>query len=156
MIIPITLNTPSSSSSTHSNSTPKLPSGLAKISNDEVVLIELQGFLEVEVNTPEERNGKFVGKLKIDDTGKPSLLIGHHLLEGKIAPLAKPLAIFHRTGGSSHRITGSGPSSSAEKDTSDDTPRKRRRTTRDGNGMVKKKIIFSKRPMPISSLPGKK
>lgn len=60
MIIPLTID----SHSPH----PKLPPGLAKISHDEVVLIELQGSLEVECNHISERDGKFVGKLKIDDT----------------------------------------------------------------------------------------
>ena len=60
MLIPITIN-----SSSPSN--PKLPSGLAKISHNEVVLVELQGSLEVECNQPSERDGKLVGKLKIDD-----------------------------------------------------------------------------------------
>jgi hypothetical protein len=40
---------------------------LAKISHDEVVLIELQGSLEVESNHPSERDGKHVGKLRIDE-----------------------------------------------------------------------------------------
>jgi hypothetical protein len=57
MIVPINFN-PSSSSS-------KLPPTLAKISHDEVVLLELQGELELE--NPSERNGMLVGTLKIDD-----------------------------------------------------------------------------------------
>lgn len=61
MLIPIDLS-PSSTVN------PKLPSCLAKISHDEVVLIELQGSLEVESNHPSERDGKHVGKLKIDET----------------------------------------------------------------------------------------
>ena len=60
MLIPITIT-----SSSPSN--PKLPSGLAKISHNEVVLVELQGSLEVECNQLSERDGKLVGKLKIDD-----------------------------------------------------------------------------------------
>lgn len=59
MLIPITI--------AHSSSEPKLPPGLAKISHDEIVLIELQGTLEVESNHPKERNGKLVGTLKIDE-----------------------------------------------------------------------------------------
>lgn len=59
MLIPITI--------AHSSSEPKLPPGLAKISHDEIVLIELQGTLEVESNHPKERNGKPVGTLKIDE-----------------------------------------------------------------------------------------
>lgn len=60
MLIPITIS-PSSSSN------PKLPPGLVKISHDEYILIELQGSLEVDLNHPSERDGKLVGKLKIDE-----------------------------------------------------------------------------------------
>lgn len=59
MLIPITFNTPSSS-------TTKLPSSLAKISHDEVVLLELQGSLEIESSHLHERDGKLVGTLTID------------------------------------------------------------------------------------------
>lgn len=59
MIIPITL----SSENSHS----KLPAGLARISNDEIVLVELQGALDTGNSHPVERNGKFIGKLSIDD-----------------------------------------------------------------------------------------
>ena len=58
MLIPIIFNSSTSS---------KLPSTLAKISNDEVVLIELQGMLEVEVAQPTDKNGKLVGKLTINE-----------------------------------------------------------------------------------------
>ena len=67
MLIPITITSPSPSN-------PKLPSGLAKISHNEVVLVELQGSLEVECNQPSERDGKLVGKLKIDE-----LTVNHYI-----------------------------------------------------------------------------
>ncbi|KAF9475116.1 hypothetical protein BDN70DRAFT_884130 [Pholiota conissans] len=179
MLIPITLA---------SSSNPKLPSGLVKISHDEIVLIELQGSLEVELNDPRERDGKFVGKLKIDDTNKPSLLIGHHFLEGKIAPLPKPYAIMVRNGPhpprepdfhssstsnpnnqnrKSHSTTRSGPGSNDNDEGDDDAmavdedsaaqgPESREGDIKQGSsagwtimGIVKKKIIFSKRPMPV-------
>jgi len=60
MLIPITFSPQFTSNS-------KLPSGLAKISHDEVVLIELQGSLDVESNHPSDRDGQFVGKLKLDE-----------------------------------------------------------------------------------------
>lgn len=78
MLIPITLAS--------SSSNPKLPSGLVKISHDEIVLIELQGSLEVELTHPRERDGKFVGKLKIDDaTVSPS---------GMLPSLLYPCALY--------------------------------------------------------------
>jgi len=156
MLIPLTIASSSSSN-------PKLPPGLVKISHDEIVLIELQGSLEVELNHPSERNGKLVGKLKIDETtNKPSLLIGHHLLEGRIAALPKPYAILVRTGPTrntavnqtypedlneeamfvdvdSHSPGPELPGSSGEGSSAGWTVA----------GIVKKKIIFSKRPMPV-------
>lgn len=59
MIIPIRVAS--------SSPNPKLPPGLAKISHDEIILVELQGALEVEYNHPSERDGKPVGKLKFDE-----------------------------------------------------------------------------------------
>jgi hypothetical protein len=59
MIIPVTI--------IPSTTNPKLPPGLAKISHDEIVLVELQGSLEVECNNDSERDGKAVGKLTIDE-----------------------------------------------------------------------------------------
>lgn len=50
-----------------STSTPKLPPALAKIAHDELVLVELQGELEVECTSDSERDGRLVGQLRIDD-----------------------------------------------------------------------------------------
>jgi chromosome transmission fidelity protein 8 len=47
----------------------KLPPSLAKISHDEVVLIELQGLLNVECKDAADRNGQLIGNLRIDETG---------------------------------------------------------------------------------------
>ncbi|KAJ2924645.1 hypothetical protein H1R20_g12443, partial [Candolleomyces eurysporus] len=183
MIIPITLPDPSTSST----SNPKLPPTLAKISHDEIVLIELQGALDVGDAHPSERNGKFVGKLSIDDgLKKPTLLIGHHLLEGKIAPIPKPLAIMHRTKSTNplsspslskkkkkkkHKSANSDlgamdvdgdekeEEEEEEEGTEEDMMEGQENTSASETegqtsqwtivGLVKKKIIFSKRPMPI-------
>lgn len=61
MLIPITFNASSSGN-------PKLPPALARISHDEVVLIELQGALQVECNHPSERDGQLVGKLTMNES----------------------------------------------------------------------------------------
>ncbi|PPQ92247.1 hypothetical protein CVT25_008929 [Psilocybe cyanescens] len=207
MIIPVTLASASTSFSSSAN--PKLPPGLVKLSNDEIVLIELQGSLEVDLNDPSERNGKLVGKLKMDEaTNKPTLLIGHHLLEGKIAALPKPYAILVRTRasittsstttiatstistapgtgdpGSANRTADQtqtvtedveldeaeaamavddnesrrrhqGPESSGDQDHDGDDDGVSLESSGSGTtwkiaGIVKKKIVFSKRPMPV-------
>ena len=61
MIIPVTFDSAGSSTAS------KLPPALAKISHDEVVLIEMQGAIEVETATPQEKNGKLVGRLQLDE-----------------------------------------------------------------------------------------
>ena len=88
--------------------------------------------------------------------GKPSLLIGHHLLEGTIAPLPKPFAVILRTEGlgnavpeleddamvlDSHTTDGPGGHPSNIGDSSS--------SSWSVVGIVKKKIVFSKRPMPV-------
>ncbi|KAF7430215.1 hypothetical protein PC9H_005917 [Pleurotus ostreatus] len=154
MIIPITLSTSPGA---------KLPSGLAKISHDEVVLIELQGALEVETTKPGEHDGKVVGRLTIDEvTSKPKLMIGHHLLEGKIATLAKPLAVLHRASPPHGTSDAMDCDQNLDRSTVDagqmgagfeETGR-----TSDNQweiiAVVKKKILFSNRPMPIVKLRG--
>jgi hypothetical protein len=64
MIISINFPTPSTS-----KWSPTLPPQLARIGHDEIVLVELQGALEVECNSSGERDGKPVGKLRIDESG---------------------------------------------------------------------------------------
>ncbi|KAG6835502.1 hypothetical protein H0H93_000764 [Arthromyces matolae] len=153
MIIPI--NVASSSSNL------KLPPGLAKISHDEVVLIELQGALEVDSNQPNERDGKLVGKLNFEEsTNKSTLLIGHHLLEGKISNIPKPLAVLVRSKAPSNSTTVSGMGALETEDVEDvemlqendqETPSSMDLGW-DMVALVKRKIVFSKRPMPVVNL----
>ncbi|KAJ7745660.1 Ctf8-domain-containing protein [Mycena metata] len=144
----ISINFPTSSAS---SSTPKLPPALAKISHDELVLIELQGALEVECTHDGERDGRLVGRLCIDEAGKkPTLMIGHHLLEGKVAQLPKPLAILQRV-----------PNVDADAmdcDDPEDSGSQRAETSGtavswDAIAVIKRKIVFAKRPMPIVGRP---
>jgi len=200
MLIPIVFN---------SSTSPKLPSALAKISNDEVVLIELQGLLVVEVAQPTDRNGKLVGKLTINDLvshlakwfeswssesddlldeisfififislcvckirgsifqsvlttmhaieqGKPTLLIGPHLLEGTINTLNKPLAVLTRVLASAKVTTPEGRGKDTmeigHENNKEDRPVTSPLTPPTqwkAVGIVKRKIVFAKRPMPI-------
>ncbi|KAJ7679118.1 Ctf8-domain-containing protein [Mycena polygramma] len=132
-----------------STSTPKLPPALAQISHDELILIELQGELEVECTSDSERDGRLVGRLCIDDAGKkPTLMIGHHLLEGKVAQLPKPLAILRRVQNADPDAMecdsddgGDSQSQAVEPTTST--------VSWDAIAVITRKIVFSKRPMPI-------
>lgn len=134
MVIPIILNVASCSNGR------TLPPQLARFGTDEVVLIELQGALDVEG----DRQGETVGKLCIDEVAKRStLLIGHHLLEGQLANLPKPIAVLHR---------------STHKDDSPDAPMDDDSPSQGGTrgdvewnvvAVVKQKMVFSSRPMPM-------
>ncbi|CCL99301.1 uncharacterized protein FIBRA_01317 [Fibroporia radiculosa] len=111
---------------------------LAQFGGDEMVLIEMQGSLEVEGN----KDGQTVGKLRIDEiTKKPTLLIGHHLLEGKLVNLPKPLAVLHRQ--------AHGRSRTEDVEMEDDIRTLKVEAEWDIVAVVKRKMIFSKRPMPM-------
>ncbi|KAG1843793.1 chromosome transmission fidelity protein 8, partial [Suillus subalutaceus] len=123
---------------------PKFPSCVAKLGHDELVLIELQGTLDIECDGDSTRDGQFVGKLNLKDANKPTLIIGHHLLEGKVVTLPKPLGVMHRKESSKrHGYPGDEDSSRSVEDTWNPG------VSWGIIAVVKKKIVFSKRPMPI-------
>jgi len=147
MFIPITI--PS-----HSPSTSPLPPQIAKLGNDDLVLIELQGALDVECTENSERNGQVVGTFRFDEgSSKPTLAIGHHLLEGKIVSLPKPLGVIQRsTAPSPHSSLQGALDHDPEDDDMDGEKAKKSQGDQSQWEMVaivKKKIVFSKRPMPI-------
>jgi chromosome transmission fidelity protein 8 len=72
-------------------------------------------------------------------------MIGHHLLEGKVASLPKPLAVLQRHGQEPHFDDGN-DDVDAEMDENLVSAVK---PGWDVIAIVKRKIIFSKRPMPI-------
>ncbi|KAI0666076.1 Ctf8-domain-containing protein [Trametes maxima] len=140
MIISITVPVPGPSSSPDR----KLPPQLVHFGTDELVLVELQGALEVEGS----KDSQLVGKLRVDpETKKPTLLIGHHLLEGKLMNLPKPLAVLHR------KDHGSPSSEDAMVVDNDDPeyerPKLEATKSWDIVAVVKRKMVFSKRPMPM-------
>ncbi|KAH9162441.1 Ctf8-domain-containing protein [Lactarius sanguifluus] len=157
MIVPLTLSSdPSSGART-------LPPALAQLGSSELFLLELQGDLEVSG----DKRSQLVGHLTIDDSGKgkPTLRIGYHLLEGTIVSLAKPLAVLQRVptpsrshippppqpdedismlcgdnGGEELGALGEGTASTAAAVAA---------TSYTIRTLVRKKIVFSKRPTPI-------
>jgi len=163
MILPLTLPAQSSPDA------PVLPPALASLGSSELFLLELQGELEVSG----DKHGQLVGRLSIaeDGKGKPTLRIGHHLLEGKIVSLAKPLAVLQRVGAS---LQSPPPPSAAAADMNEDRDRDVDMRCNDGDSdarnntstpvstssyvirtLIRKKIVFSKRPTPIVGLSAK-
>ncbi|KAI0333364.1 hypothetical protein GY45DRAFT_1244918 [Cubamyces sp. BRFM 1775] len=140
MLVPVNVAIPGPSSAPQR----KLPPQLVQYGTDELVLIELQGALDVEGN----KDGQLVGKLRIDPaTKKPTLLIGHHLLEGKLVNLPKPLGVLHR-----HDPGQAAESASMEVDEPGQSSNSAAKSW-DIVAVVKRKMVFSKRPMPIVGKP---
>ncbi|KAI0267769.1 Ctf8-domain-containing protein [Gloeopeniophorella convolvens] len=151
MIIPLTLAQPPDSSA------PALPPALAQLGSSELFLLELQGELEVSG----DRCGQLVGRLTVDDDGKgkPTLRVGHHLLEGKIVALPKPLAVLQRVrappSSSSMPPPTITPDGDVEMESADPTEVEggpELATSYTIRTIVRKKIVFSKRPTPIVGL----
>ena len=85
---------------------------------------------------------------RVDVQKKPTLLIGHHLLEGKLVNLPKPLAVMHR----GMRSSTDAAEDLDERDSQftdglSDPP------SWDVVAVVKRKMVFAKRPMPMVGRP---
>ena len=60
-------------------------------------LVELQGQLETRGQAPFDN--MHIGDLHFDPRGSPRLIIGHHLLDGKVVQLDKPFAVLRKKSG---------------------------------------------------------
>lgn len=73
---------------------------LAMSPQGELVLVELQGSLEMDASTLEgdSQQQTMVGELHWgeDSQAKPTLVLSHHRLEGKLTKLSKPLAVLEK------------------------------------------------------------
>ncbi|XP_028139461.1 chromosome transmission fidelity protein 8 homolog [Diabrotica virgifera virgifera] len=89
---------------------------------DECAIIELQGDLKSHSDSSFE--DQFIGDLHYTKSGIPLLIIGHHLLYGKVAKMEKPFALMEKQ----------------EKDG---------KTCFVVKAIIRNKIIFKTRPKPI-------
>jgi len=115
----------------------RFPPQLVKLASNELVLIELQGALEVEGN----KKGQLIGTLNLDNPDRPTLQIGYSLLEGKIVSLSKPLAVL-RLVQETRNKPGSMPIDDEEIRPANDK-------SFEIVSIVRKKISFPKRPRPL-------
>ncbi|XP_053548312.1 chromosome transmission fidelity protein 8 homolog [Bombina bombina] len=99
----------------------------------EWLLMELQG--EIQARRQDGLGGKLMGDLHFTKEGVPLLIIGHHILYGKVTKLEKPFAVL---------VKGSSPSLQ-EQENAEATTETRYNVT----ALIKKKIIFKTRPKPI-------
>jgi len=137
MIVPIVVRPPNAFS-------PKLAPSIAELGHDGLFLIELQGTLDVHGSDSTSKDGQLIGTLNTADMGKPTLLIGHHLLEGKVVTLSKPLGVLHK------HVRNDGPSAVHPRVSEDEDKDENKHVRWDVIAVVKKKMVFSKRPMPVA------
>ena len=114
-------------------------------------LVELQGQLETREQVPLDSMN--IGDLHFNNRGIPNLIIGHHLLTGKVITLEKPYAILKKKRQRAGTSSGIGmelesglelESGMESKDLNDDI-----RTEYEVVALITKKIIFKNRPKPI-------
>lgn len=133
-------------------------------------LVELQGQLETRDQVPFDN--MHIGDLHFDGRGTPSLIVGHHLLTGKIIELEKPFAVLRKKSGAtadSERSSGMGTNQTAIPEADDDDDGMellvgtgmgveskfgtKVNTEYEVVALITKKIIFKNRPKPIITKP---
>ena len=131
-------------------------------------IIEMQGDLESRIGDV-QLEGKFVGDLHFTKSGEtPVLIIGHHILYGKLVKLEKPLVIMEKCQKQSTNpmkkasgsLNASGDTNNyAEKNDAmeiDDVNEiyyseepEKSKTVYNVRAIIKKKLLFKSRPKPI-------
>ncbi|XP_069758034.1 chromosome transmission fidelity protein 8 homolog isoform X6 [Narcine bancroftii] len=107
------------------------------------VLMELQGEIETRYETG--LAGSLVGDLHFSHDGIPILIIGHHILYGKVSHLERPFAVLQKH---SARRVGAENTTEAQSP-SPEVNEENTSVSYEVTALIKKKIIFKTRPKPI-------
>ena len=100
----------------------------------EWIIFELQGTIGTHGNIP--LKDVAFGDLHFNTQGEPMLVLGHHLLKGRVVNLSNPIAVFEKQ-------TKAHNSTLSESDMCEKT------FDFEVIALVKKKIVFASRPKPI-------
>ena len=107
-------------------------------------LVELQGQIETRDQVP--FNDMHIGDLHFNSNGVPSLIVGHHLLTGKIQSMEKPFAILKKRYTNQDTNSNKSALQVHNNDIHD--------TEYEIVALITKKIIFNNRPKPIITKTG--
>ena len=122
-------------------------------------LVELQGLLETRDQVPFA--DMHIGDLHFDARGVPNLILGHHLLTGKVVELEKPFAVLKKRvsvdgtdGQDPIPSVGLEPDSNSGMEWSSSDFENRADTARTVTeyeivALITQKLIFKNRPKPI-------
>ena len=111
-------------------------------SPEETFMIEMQG--DLESRNKEQLEGKFIGDLHYTKDGTPVMIIGHHILYGKVIELEKPLVTLDRIQVDKNIVIGEGEEM-MDVDSHMEDPKTEYRV----KSIIYKKIMFKTRPKPI-------
>eukprot|EP00092_Neocalanus_flemingeri_P010168 GFUD01010958.1.p1 GENE.GFUD01010958.1~~GFUD01010958.1.p1 ORF type:complete len:150 (-),score=37.18 GFUD01010958.1:95-505(-) len=118
---------------------------------EEKFIIEMQG--DLESRNKEHLEGKFIGDLHYTKDGTPIIIIGHHILYGKVVVLDKPLVALEKIqvskDGSDSLISGN----SDGEEMMDLDAEMETKTEYRVKSIIRKKLVFKTRPKPIIVVP---
>ena len=105
----------------------------------ESFMIEMQG--DLESRNKEQLEGKFIGDLHYTKDGTPIMIIGHHILYGKVVDMEKPMVTLEKTQANT-ALRDDGEMMEVDDHLE---PRTEYRV----KSIINKKLIFKTRPKPI-------
>ena len=118
---------------------------------DQWGLIELQG--KIETRDQISINDMHIGDLHFNQKGVPNLIVGHHLLTGKIIDLEKPYAILKKRTITVERVTMDSDNGTKDcemnMEENSTTGAASNSTEYEVVALINRKILFSNRPKPI-------